>query len=230
MLVSYLFRLAIKKKHGTLVSLGIPCFAFVLIFYLIFFIIIINTENFRALWALKFKHLQWALLGLLHSRFDLYCDRSGYSQNLSSPLRQSPSTPCHLGNFSQSLRAELKSSFTNKKQNEPTFNLILFRNMSVMKFSNSILLNHSYDDLPYVHTYTLSLIHSYTLINSTHSSSLLYSTYLPPPNPIKLFLISIFTGSSSPTSCYRVILCPDKPYQSFRVLLVFEMLKKTNTN
>ena len=87
-----------------------------------------------------------------------------------------------------------------------------------MKFSNSILLNHSYDDLPYVHTYTLSLIHSYTLINSTHSSSLLYSTHhlqfiCPPPNPIKLLFISILhilAGSTSPTSCYRVILCPDR--------------------
>ena len=107
-----------------------------------------------------------------------------------------------------------------------------------MKFSNSILLNHSYDDLPYVHTYTLSLIHSYTLINSTHSSSLLYSTHhtlfiCPPTNTIKLFLISILpflAGLTSPTSYYRVILCPDKSYQSLLVFLLFAMRKKKNTN
>ena len=71
------------------------------------------------------------------------------------------------------------------------------------------------------------LIHTYTLINSTHSSSLLYSTHhtlfvCTSPNAIdiddfiqcKLVLILILLILTGPTStrCYRVILCPAKSY------------------
>ena len=66
---------------------------------------------------------------------------------------------------------------------------------------------------------TYPIVHTYTLTYSTHHTLFIRT----PPNPIKLFLISILfilAGSTSSSRCYRVILCPAKSYKFILVFLL----------
>ena len=129
-----------------------------------------------------------ALLGLLNSRFDLLCYRSGYSQNISSPLSSNLSFLTLLGWMDG-----IEILFY-KKGTKRTLFKIRFHFVLGLKWNFPIILYK----ITAMMTYPSTTLHTftYTLINSTHSSSLLYSTLPITPRlfaPLQTLLSSMIS-------------------------------------